>query len=449
MFEVVEIPVVDLILDPGNARLGDEQPSQQAIYTTLAAQQGSRLIALARDIVENGIDPTTLPGVVATNDRRRRYKVVEGNRRVLALKALDNPAIVSSALNAKDQKALADLAARYAAEPIEMLQCVLFDSEDEAYHWIQLRHTGANNGAGLVEWDTNEQDRFKTRHGEGASRTPAGQILDFLDRIDGPPDGKKRILTTIQRIVNTKEVRDALGIDIRDGVVVSYYPTAEVLKGLRRMVGDLRSEVVKVQNVYDASDRKRYIKTFGAGDLPSTSRKLDRPVPLSDLDSSTPTPSPRRPKPKRRQKKPSERTSVVRPDCAINPSSPRINSIYNELFGLDADTYPNAGAVLLRVFLELSVDHEIMALKLMTDAERRKQPLSKRMKELAEAMKSAGRINDQLRLAVQKVADSQHTLAASATTFNQYVHNQYVFPKPGEVRMAWDELQPFLEKVWE
>lgn len=449
MHEVVSIPVVDLILDPGNARLGEEQPSQQAVYHALAQQQGSRLVELAADIVEAGLDPTTLPAVVATEDRRRRYKVIEGNRRVLALKALDNPSIVATGLSARDQARLTALAQQYAEDPVEEVPCVLFDTEAEAYHWVELRHTGANEGAGLVEWNTNEQDRFKARHGKGGARKPAGQILDFLDQVDGPGEGKTRVLTTVQRIINTKEVREALGIEVRNGVVVSHYPSEEVLKGLRRMVTDLRTERIKVKDVYDAADRKKYIGGFAAEELPDRAARMPEPVALGELEAPPAGPT-TKPRTTRRKKRPARtRTAVVPSSCTINPSPPRINNIFNELASLDADTYPNAGAVLLRVFLELSVDHEITRLGLMTEEQRRKDSLSKRLKTLAAAMKDTGRISEQLHAAVVKVADSQHTLAAATVTFNQYVHNKYVHPKPGEVRTAWDELQPFLEKVWE
>jgi hypothetical protein len=149
VYETVSVPVSDLLLDVGNARLGEEQPSQQAVYLTLAQQQGRRLVALAKDIVENGLDPTTLPAVVATGDRRRRYVVVEGNRRILALKALETPSIVSGALSPTEQRFLGVLSGRYLDDPIDEVSCVLFESQDGADHWIALRHTGANEGAGL------------------------------------------------------------------------------------------------------------------------------------------------------------------------------------------------------------------------------------------------------------------------------------------------------------
>lgn len=245
-------------------------------------------------------------------------------------------------------------------------------------------------------------------------------------------------------------MRDALGIEVRDGVVMSHFPRDQVLKGLRRVAGDLRSEQIKVKDVYDAEDRRKYIGGFSSEDLPDPETRMKEPVPLAELEASSPrptkTPAPSR---RKRRKAPRDRTAVVPSTCPINPSSPRINNIFNELTTLDADTYPNAGAVLLRVFLELSVDHEITRLSLMSEEQRRKDSLSKRLKTLAGNMKDAKRISDQLHAAVVKVADSHHTIAAATVTFNQYVHNKYVHPKPGEVRTAWDELQPFLEKVWE
>lgn len=450
MYQTVPIPLTDLLLDMSNARLGEEQSSQQQVYLTLGKQQGKRLISLAEDIVTNGTDPTNLPAVVATDDRRRRYKVIEGNRRVLALKALDNPAIVSGALGASDHRRLVELSVQYAENAVDELTCVLFDNEADAYHWVTLRHTGANDGAGLVEWDANEQDRFRSRHGQGRQRKPAGQLLDYLDGIDGPSDSKARVVTTLQRIINTKSVRDALGIQVTDGQVLSRYPASELQKGLRKIIEDLRGGAIKVKDVYEAKDRERYIGSFSSNDLPNPATQLKDPVALTDLDeSNVPAAATAKPKQPRKPRVKAARTAVAPSDCRINPGPPRLNRIFNELASLDADTYPNAGAVLLRVFLELSVDNEIEKHSLMTEPERFKAPLSKRLKLVADTMHNDGRISDQLRRAVQKVADSQHTLAASTVTFNQFVHNKYVHPKPSEVRTAWDELQPFLEQVWQ
>lgn len=143
-----------------------------------------------------------------------------------------------------------------------------------------------------------------------------------------------------------------------------------------------------------------------------------------------------------------ERTALIPKSCQLNVVQARINAIYKELLQLSADQYPNACSVSLRVFLELSVDHYSEKHQIMTDDQRRNWPLAKRIKEVAADLKAKGSMSAQLEIAVQKIADSQFILAASTMQFNQYVHNKYVFPKATELKAAWDELQPFMEKLW-
>ena len=226
MHETADIAVADLLLDEQNPRLPDEHTTQQAVYLALAKQQGQKLLRLAEDIMKQGsVDPTTLTAVVPTTDSRRRYKVVEGNRRVLALKAIETPSIVRSEYSTSDQKKWNELCARFGEAPIDKITCVIFDSEESARHWVELRHTGANDGVGVVEWDANEKDRWKARHG---SRQPAGQVIDFVDRVGGVEPGNAKILTNVNRLIVSKPVAEALGIEIIKGTVHSHYSAEEV-----------------------------------------------------------------------------------------------------------------------------------------------------------------------------------------------------------------------------
>ena len=84
----------------------------------------------------------------------------------------------------------------------------------------------------------------------------------------------------------------------------------------------------------------------------------------------------------------------------------------------------------------------------MTQAAMNNAVLAKRMKAVVDDLNKKGDITTQLKKAMHKIADSQHTIAASVVAFHQYVHNQYVHPKPSELRTSWDELQPFLEAIW-
>ena len=442
----VDIPLADLLLDRQNARLGQEQPDQQSTAHALAAQQGRRLVKLAEDIMDKNLDPAQLPVVLATNDKRRKYIVLEGNRRVLALKALDTPSLVQSALAPADFKKLASLANKFEADPVGEVFCVLYDAEEaqRAYDFVANRHGGARDGAGLVEWDADEKDRFLSRHGGRGLRNYAGQVLDFLSEVDGPNSSKTRIATNVQRLLKTTHVQEKLGLEVVDGVLVSHYPKDQVSKGLRKIADDLRSGRIKVPNIYHDEQRKDYIDGFKKAELPDPREKLAQPVRLTELPSGRATPV----KPKGKPKPKPPRTTVAASDAKLNPGPPRINAIYNELVGLSADSNPNAGAVLLRVFLELTVDDYLERRSLMSDEQRRNLPLAKRLKTVNADLFQTGGIGSSLRDAIEKVANSQHGLSAGMTTFNQYVHNQYSYPKPTELRTMWDELQPFLEAVW-
>lgn len=448
---IESVPVSLLVLDLDNARLGEPQESQPEAYLALAKQQGRKIIELAKDIVEYGTDPTTLLAVVATEGRRRRYKVIEGNRRTLALKALETPSIILNELSPNDQKQLQALSKRYLDDPIEEVHCALFDTEDEARHWVKLRHTGANEGVGLVEWNSDEKDRWDARHGGRNVRSAAGQVVDFLAAVDGANAGHEKVpVTTLKRLLNTPAVRERLGLEKTGGRLLSHYPKNEVAKGLRRLVDDLRSRAITVPDVYTETQRLDYINNLPESDLPDPKTRLPEPLPFEELPVTKPAKAsgkktPPKPKPTPKTK---TRLTVVPDTCKINPAPPRINKVYNELLTLDATTFPNAASVLLRVFLELSVDHYLEQHHVMAESIRRNTVLAKRLKAVADDLHKKNAIPDALRKAVTKVADSQHTIAASVTAFNQYVHNEYVYPKPSEIQTAWDELQPFLEKVW-
>jgi hypothetical protein len=450
MAEVVRIPIVDLLLDSENPRLPGERATQQETALNLAQQQGDNLVRLAQDIVEYGVDPTSLPAVVATKDRRKSYRVIEGNRRVLALRALETPSLISPVLSSASTKRLNELATKYAKQPLTSLECALFDTEEDARHWIFLRHTGENQGVGLVGWGADEQDRFRARH--AGVRRPAGQILDFVDKAgdlsDAARSSKQKVLTTLDRLIKTPYARERLGVEVVEGQVVALHPAEQVAPALTRVVEDLKTGVVGVPDLYKVHHRQRYIDSLPKKVLPKKSTKLDSPVVLDDLAAGKAKPrtvTPARP----RRKKPVTRTTVIPKTSVLDVGPPRINAIYNELLGLNAEQFPNACSVLLRVFIELSVDHVIEAEGLMTDEQMRNTALAKRLKAVVGHLHSNGKVPAKLKQAVERVADgNQSILGAGVPTFNKYVHNQYVYPRPGELYTTWDELGPFMEKVW-
>jgi hypothetical protein len=122
--------------------------------------------------------------------------------------------------------------------------------------------------------------------------------------------------------------------------------------------------------------------------------------------------------------------------------------VYTELGTLAVDSYPNATSVLLRVFVELSVDHYVDQANLIpNEHQRRNAKLSDKMKKVAEHLHNTGKIPVELKRVVNNVADGNGHLKPSVAGLHLYLHNMFAYPKPSELRQTWNELQPFLEKL--
>lgn len=448
MAEIVHIAVADLLLDPGNPRLGGAAATQQETALELAKQQKDNLVRMADHIVKHRLDPTSLPLVMPTGDRRKQYRVIEGNRRVLALKALETPALVAPALTPAANAKLAKLAARYEKDPISTVACALFDpsEESEALDWVTLRHTGPNQGVGIVPWAPTERARFEERH-KGTPR-PAQQLIDFVEKhgqlSHAARSSQRSILTNVERLVETTYVREKLGLDLVQRRLVALFPASELVKGLTRIVEDLKTGKVTVPDLYRADDRRSYIDKLPSSLRPKASTRLKSPVFLDDLSAGTRTPRPVARRTLKAPRRPPPRTTVIPSDAQLNVTHPRINKIYYELTSLSAEQYPNACGVLLRVFLELSVDHYLVAWN-MTAASG--DVLAKRIRVVAADLEKRNLISKKVRQAAETVASSK-TLGPGLASLHQYVHNEHVYPGTIDLFAAWDTVQPMVEQLW-
>jgi ParB-like chromosome segregation protein Spo0J len=132
-----EIPVESLLLDPMNPRHGVEVEGQEEVINAFLqdrtkAQQdrtkAQHLIQLAKDIAEHGPSPIDLALVVPEDGV---YTVVEGNRRVLAMKLLKNPAL---ARGSRIEKAIQE-ASRH-SRTLGDMRCMVAPSREEAKSWF-------------------------------------------------------------------------------------------------------------------------------------------------------------------------------------------------------------------------------------------------------------------------------------------------------------------------
>ena len=91
-----KVKVTDLFLDPENIRLGLElKSSQEALINDLFSNE--KAMRVLESIASDGFFPDEMPVVIKEG---KKYIVIDGNRRLAALKVLGRPEIVPTKENA-------------------------------------------------------------------------------------------------------------------------------------------------------------------------------------------------------------------------------------------------------------------------------------------------------------------------------------------------------------
>ncbi len=393
---------------------------------------------MAGDIVQHGLDPSTIPIVVRHSGRPTRYVILEGNRRLAAIRALENPESVASVVKTTVLSRLRQHSRSYQEDPIDTMPCVVVKDRDEARHWIELRHTGLNDGAGTMPWRSDESARFRAR-----SRRPEihSQALDFLsERGDLSAEDRARVpVTSFKRLLGTPQVRAKLGLEVTDHHLSVLADKNKIAKALMHVINDLSSGKIKTADIYTSQNRQAYARNLPQTVAVAATLSSGQGAPLVTSATAGKT---RATRPKRAI----ERTKLIPTSCVLDISDRRINNIENELRKLGLNDYTNAVSVLFRVFIELSIDSYIQAQPSIGLHE--KTPLQRKMKAVADHLVASGKLTQKQRQPVSRACQRDSFLAPSIDLMHTYVHNAHAFPAPGDLRAHWDNLEPFLAAIW-
>ena len=142
MAETIATTPANLLVDVENPRLPQPNVGQRDAQRAIARDQQRKLLALAKDIVQYGLNPAEFPIVMPLRDDLKRFVVLEGNRRLIALKALENPEWLVGAADHVVVAAMRKLSSAYQQAPIESIQCLSVKTREEAQHWIGIDQRG-------------------------------------------------------------------------------------------------------------------------------------------------------------------------------------------------------------------------------------------------------------------------------------------------------------------
>lgn len=238
----------DLLIDTENPRIRQPNVGQNEAIQAIAVAQGRKLTKLASDIVEYGLNPSELPIVMSADGNPGRYVVLEGNRRLTAIRVLENPELIADAVEKSVLSSVRKLSKQYQNDPLQSIPCEVVKGRDDAAHWIELRHTGENAGAGLVKWGSEESNRYRTRTGKPEIHL---QALDFLENqgVLSAAERKRVPATSFRRLLGTPEVRARLGVEVQNGTLMLLANEKKVAKALAHVAKDLASKKTKVADI--------------------------------------------------------------------------------------------------------------------------------------------------------------------------------------------------------
>ena len=263
MIEHLELSIDELILDLDNPRVGSTSSQSEALASIVRLNSGhfQNLMASIRDY---GLDPGDSLYVVREEDSLD-FTVLEGNRRLSALKVLSNPDILAGTdLTENTKKLLAREAVGFDPAQVEPIRCVRFDDREEANDWIRRRHTGTAGGEGRITWKPLEIQRFSNDYTtidiiEFVGRN-AGYSTEEWENAQSALGGGKS--TNLTRLLESAAGQSHLGIKVetepsRKTPLLSTDPEW-ALQVLKRIVDDILKGDVNSRRLNRATDIEKY-----------------------------------------------------------------------------------------------------------------------------------------------------------------------------------------------
>lgn len=458
MFEYLELTVDELLLDEDNPRLGSVGNQSEALEALIRLNP-DHFRNMMLSISENGLDPGDRLYVIEAG-RGGDYIVLDGNRRLSALKVLSGPDVLNgTGASVAMKKPLFDVASGFDVDEFGQVRCVCFDDREEAEEWIFRRHTGDMKGEGRINWGPTEIQRF----------TGDRSVLDVIDFVgrnanftDDEWESTKSTIVSkkssiIGRLLESAAGRNHIGISTfkySDGQKrprLSRDPKWAV-SVLKKIIEDVRDGIVDSRSHNTASQIEDYFNS-----LPKELQQGKKVAPKAFKNISIKS-SPRSPekstKPESRTRgAPSVRKTLApRRSPFQDPPSEKGKRLLLEATLIDANRLTISAAALLRAFVELAVN-DYMDAKRMP---KRYKGKNGKMLDLSLSRKATLVMQQIINDGSASEADMRgfrnnvvnNMAPSSIQSLNGFVHNPYQIPTPEAVRACWDCCVPVFQAVY-
>ncbi|KAA8690082.1 Uncharacterized protein ALO80_04746 [Pseudomonas caricapapayae] len=482
--KIIAITLDRVKLDQENVRFGGDiaHNQREAIELMMAdPEDAKKILKLADHIATHGLDPTELQLVMPAPDDC--YIVLEGNRRLTALKLLQKPDLCPSEKLVKPFMAAHK---KIGSEFPTQIEFSIVPTREDGDIWVELKHTGQNGGVGRVNWDSDIRDERRARQtGIESIGRQVRNLVSSNEKVfsnNTISDIFSIPVTTLTRLFSSKPAQEIFQLKIVNKQIIPQLKLEYIAPAVEFAIDLFKNEDYNVNDIRSDDDRKLFMTHIPPELLPlSILRKQastadtgqgNQGSETKDISSSNPstagthspaglssaagieTPYATGP---RTKAKPSSKARKYLLPWSLNVSNSRINEIYRELRkNLEVDTCPNAAAITFRVFIETSCDDFIVQEKarntpIIRDDNRKPltedMSLASKVIGIVKHLELAGKIDRNQSKAISKRANDKDTLG-SVDHFNQFVHSSASSPLPSELKDIADEYRPMLEAIW-
>ena len=458
-----------LHLDTKNPRLGREHSARAPREIIQYLFEHDKAMEVAESIATRGYFPNE-PLLTVKEDGR--LVVVEGNRRLAALKALREPAL----LEGKYERQVERLARRIVDRNlIASVPVTIAPSRKETDRQIAGRHVGtpvlawrAENRASfildkLAEGYDNDALRdelgFSVADIQQARQTRAvadmARSLDLPDEVRAKLDGPTaKVFTTLERVFDSSVGREYLHVDTDPEHGLRGNTTKkEFLRGFAKLVTDVALGKQSSRTLNTNENIRSYFEGWDSADRPKKKQGSFVPSDIIKGPSVSSQPVVKKPTPKASK---TESKTVLPRDLKLRHGCERLNDICRELKKLKREEYPNAGAVLLRVFLELSIidclkrlgklDPLVTQLKASGKLRHSMPTLSQLVPEIKAIAKS--RLAGAEMNKINKALSSDKNVPFNIGDLNAFVHDSDL-PSARDIQQFWVRTEPLFRLMLE
>lgn len=457
-----DIHIEHILLDYDNPRIRAGKNQEECIARILRKED--QMIALIKNIAEEGL--TTMPILVYPTEDGR-WIVKDGNRRITALKLLNNPELCPKEYLKNQIKATQN---KFLTNIPKTVDCLSSRNLEAIFKEVIARHSGAMGGIGQLDWSTYLRTIYLINNGHAAENKRAGQYL-FWAEDHGIYVDETFPITNINRFINTTNL-ELLGFKIVNDKLVAVLAEDKIIKMANKIITDFGPGGNKqVQDVFTPEQAKGYLNEvmehagiqFKITPTTKLKAKAQQDSSLSkqqdnqsintkayEKSSNSFSASPQskgrgRARAATPSKLPRDRDKLFgkgSPAPSIPPSELKATTIVAEIKKLNVKETTLAATMLLRALIELSEKYYREKSKLQKIG-----GLAERIGAAANSMFNKGLISQsELRiiLAYTKTPESMFHIS----TLQAYLHAETHHPDSQSLNTFWDEIGCFVRTCW-